>query len=133
MSSISHYGTCYAQNEKTLPEYYAAIRAGGLATRVGYNMSFDDQVRKFVIMGLMCRPYLDVTEVEEKFGITFREYFAEALLKLGPLADDGLVVDGGSRIYVTGDGRLFLRNIAICFDAHTDMAKRRQQLYSRTV
>ena len=36
MSSISHFGGVYAQNFKTLQQYYAAVDSGTLATHVGY-------------------------------------------------------------------------------------------------
>ncbi len=45
-------------------------------------MTRDDEVRKFVIMRLMCDLELDKREVEQRFGIKFDEYFAEALVKL---------------------------------------------------
>jgi oxygen-independent coproporphyrinogen-3 oxidase len=45
------------------------------ATRVGYRMTDDDQIRKFVIMHLMCDLELDTTQVERKFGIVFDTYF----------------------------------------------------------
>jgi len=54
MSAISHFRESYAQNTKNLPEYYRALDEGKFATRVGYRMTDDDQIRKFVIMRLMC-------------------------------------------------------------------------------
>src|SRR5689334_21668143 len=115
MSSISHFGTTYAQNAKTLPAYYAAVGAGKFATEVGYRMTTDDELRKYVIMRLMCDLTLDVAEVERKFGVTFASYFAASLEKLAPLIADGLVTELPRRYDVTPAGRLFLRNIAMCF------------------
>jgi oxygen-independent coproporphyrinogen-3 oxidase len=60
--------------------------------------------------------------------------FAESLEKLRPLADDGLVDIEAGRITATPLGRLFIRNVAMCFDAHLPTAERRQApTFSRTV
>ena len=133
LSSISHFDTYYAQNFKTLLEYQTAIEKRGFATHAGYAMTVDDQIRKFVIMRLMCHLYLDVTEVEEKFRIRFSDYFDASLSKLQSLADDNLVTISNREIYVTSIGRLFLRNIAMCFDAYLKPQTVDRPLYSRTV
>ncbi len=133
MSAISHYGTTYAQNEKTLREYYAAIDAGRFATHVGYRMTADDVLRKFVILRLMCDLSLDKSEVERKFAIIFDEYFAPSLVALEPLIADELIVPTHGALDVTSKGRLFLRNIAMCFDAYLAAKQKQQHLYSKTV
>lgn len=133
MSAISHFGTYYGQNAKTLQEYYRAIDAGTFATRVGYRMTPDDQLRKSVIMRLMCDLQLDTVRLGKEFEIHFDEYFREALEKLRPLIDDGLVTRTPELLTVTSPGRLFLRNIAMCFDAYLLEDRQRTPLYSRTV
>lgn len=132
MSSIGHFGTTYAQNAKTLPEYYEAIGSGRFATAVGYGMTPDDRVRKFVIMKLMCDLSLNIREVEQKFGIEFGQYFDRSIRRLQPLLDDGLVEVSPAEITVTSPGRLFLRNIAMCFDAYV-AENAGKPLYSKTV
>jgi oxygen-independent coproporphyrinogen-3 oxidase len=133
MSAISHYGTTYAQNAKTLPEYYRSIDAGAFPTRVGYRMTPDDQLRKFVIMRLMCDLELDTQAAGRMFEIDFNDYFRESLGQLEPLIADGLVESAPGSLAVTPAGRLFLRNIALCFDAHLAEKKAGAPLYSRTV
>jgi oxygen-independent coproporphyrinogen-3 oxidase len=133
MSAISHYGTTYAQNAKTLPDYYAALDKGTFPTHLGYRMSFDDEVRKFVIMQLMCNLSVRAQEVGSKFGIDFDEYFAESLQKLGRLIKDGLVTHSLEGLSITALGRMFLRNIAMCFDAHLETLQKERPLYSKTV
>ncbi len=133
LSSISHFDTYYAQNFKTLLEYQTAIEKRSFATHAGYAMTADDQIRKFVIMRLMCHLYLDITEVEQKFGIRFGDYFETSLSKLQSLADDGLVTISDREIHVSATGRLFLRNIAMCFDAYLKPQTADRPLYSRTV
>jgi oxygen-independent coproporphyrinogen-3 oxidase len=96
-------------------------------------MSSDDLLRKHIIMRLMCDLAIDTRDVEEKFGIGFDNYFGEALKGLEPLLDDGLMESSGGRLSVTMDGRLFLRNIAMCFDAHLVPRREGKMMYSRTV
>lgn len=133
MSAISHFGTYYSQNAKTLPEYSHSIEKGRFATVVGYQMTRDDEIRKEVIMRLMCDLRLEKEDFSRDYGIDFDEYFAESLKKLRPLIDDDLLVTD-DEFAVTAHGRLFLRNIAMCFDAYLSPAPKEQQpLYSRTV
>jgi oxygen-independent coproporphyrinogen III oxidase len=133
MSAISHFGTNYAQNAKTLPEYYRSINEGKFATSVGYRMTPDDQLRKFVIMRLMCDLGLDTVDTGKRFEINFDSYFRDSLEKLQPLIEDGLVTSAPGFLSVTSPGRLFLRNIAMCFDAYLEESPQRKPLYSRTV
>ncbi len=133
MSSISHFGNVYAQNFKSLPEYYAALNAAKLPTHVGYRMSQDDHIRKYVIMRLMCDLELDKIAVERKFGIDFDEYFGSSLSSLQQFIEDGIVRHTGRWITVVDAGRLVLRNIAMCFDAHLDRAESHTPVFSRTI
>jgi oxygen-independent coproporphyrinogen-3 oxidase len=118
VSSISKVGDAYAQNAKTLPEYYAAIDAGGLAVQRGVQLTEDDRIRRDVIQRLMCATRLDFGAVDAQFGIRFEEYFAPELAALVPLQDDGLVEREGRGLRITGRGRLLMRNVAMPFDAH---------------
>jgi|AMFO01.1.fsa_nt_gi oxygen-independent coproporphyrinogen-3 oxidase len=133
MSSISQFRDVYAQNHKKIPDYYAALDRGGLATAVGYRLNRDDHIRRRVIMGLMCDFSLDFRAIEEEFGIRFREYFADSLPKLAPFVEDGLVELREDGIEVAPAGRLVIRNIAMCFDAYLEELRRRGARFSKTV
>jgi oxygen-independent coproporphyrinogen-3 oxidase len=133
MSSISHFQSSYAQNQKNLQEYYGAIDAGRLATRVGYRMTDDDRLRKHVIMRLMCDLELDIPAVEARFGIDFRRYFESSLQALEEYEADGLVEVTAATIAIPGAGRLLLRNIAMCFDAYLPSMTAGKPVFSRTV
>jgi oxygen-independent coproporphyrinogen-3 oxidase len=133
MSSISHFQNIYAQNTKNLPDYYAALDEGQFATHVGYRMTPDDQIRKFVIMRLMCDLELDTAAVERRFTIRFDDYFAQSLETLGQFVNDGLVEVAPGKIRIVGAGRLLLRNIAMCFDAYLDAMTAGKPIFSRTV
>jgi oxygen-independent coproporphyrinogen-3 oxidase len=133
MSAIGHFQDTYHQNAKVLRDYYAALDRHTLATATGYHMSEDDHIRKDVIMRIMCEMEVEKLPIEERYGIRFDEYFAEALVKLEPLEEDGLVLVHPDRIVVDGMGRLVVRNIAMCFDAYVDKIIREKPIFSKTV
>ena len=55
------------------------------------------------------------------------------LYGLSALEQDGLVRVSDAQITVTERGRIFLRNVAMCFDAYLDAANAATPRYSRTV
>jgi oxygen-independent coproporphyrinogen III oxidase len=118
ISAISQLDDAYAQNEKGLKEYYAALDAGRLPIYRGYRLTEEDDLRRHVIMRLMSTFGLDIPKVEARCGIRFAEHFADALEALEEPAADGLVRLSGERIEVTEAGRFFIRNIAMPFDAY---------------
>jgi oxygen-independent coproporphyrinogen-3 oxidase len=132
ITSIGQFARMYAQNAKTLPEYYAALDAGRVSTHVGYRLSDDDVLRRDVIMTLMCDFALDKRAVEKTYGIVFDEYFADVPERLQELVDDGLVTITPDTITVNGMGILVIRNVAMAFDAYLP-AQREKQIFSRTV
>jgi oxygen-independent coproporphyrinogen-3 oxidase len=69
----------------------------------------------------MCQGEVPVAALERRYAIDFDRYFADALRKLRPLEADGLVRREPGRIRVTTQGRLLLRNIAMCFDRYLDL------------
>jgi oxygen-independent coproporphyrinogen-3 oxidase len=133
MSGISQLGNCYAQNHKSLKEYYGAIDAGQLPTRSGYRLDADDHLRRDVIMRLMCHSVLDTKAVDSEFGIDFHTYFSDSITKLQRFIDEGLVSVGSDSIEVTPMGRLVIRNIAMCFDRYLDDMRSDKPIFSRTV
>jgi oxygen-independent coproporphyrinogen-3 oxidase len=120
VSAISKVGDSFSQNPRDLPSWQAAIDDGRLPVFRGMRLSEDDQLRADLIQQLMCQGEIPITALERRYGIRFRDYFADALEKLQPLADDGLVRLEANRITVTSQGRLLLRNIAMCFDRYLE-------------
>jgi oxygen-independent coproporphyrinogen-3 oxidase len=96
-------------------------------------MTPDDEVRKFVIMRLMCDLELEKREVESRFEIVFDEYFFDALVKLKEFIPLGLLSLESDRIVVSDSGRFVLRNIAMCFDAYLPVMTKEKPIFSRTV
>ena len=120
ISSISQSADGFRQNIKDLPRYQAALEAGKLPVVKGYEQTDEDKLRSDVIMRLMCDLALDFGAMSEKWQIDFREHFAEAIGQLAEPAADGLIVWTDQGFAVTERGRLFVRNLAMCFDAYLD-------------
>lgn len=120
VSAISHVGDTYSQNARDLVAWQHAIDEGRLPVLRGMRLSEDDQLRADLIQQLMCQGEVATGALERRYAITFGVYFADALRRLQPMVDDGLVRIDGDRIAATERGRLLLRNIAMCFDRYLD-------------
>jgi oxygen-independent coproporphyrinogen-3 oxidase len=117
-TAISLLDNTYAQNHKDLADYYQAIDAGHLATWRGVQLTEDDELRRDVISQLICHFHLNFPKIEQKWGIVFKEYFADALNNMQPMVEDGLVELKENDLYVTPKGRLLIRNVCMLFDAY---------------
>jgi oxygen-independent coproporphyrinogen-3 oxidase len=133
MASISNFGGVYAQNAKTLTEYYAMIEKHGLATVHGHRMTADDHIRNTVIMDLMCKGIAVKDTIGRKYGIEFDDYFGVALTRMEGCVADSLVTNDPDALRILPQGWYFLRNVAMCFDAYLDELLKQEKLFSRTV
>ncbi len=134
VSAISQFQNIYAQNLKNIKDYYERVETDEAATNVGYRMTFDDHVRKETIMQLMCHLQIDKRAIEQKFGIDFEHYFAADLPKLDLFIADELLENNSERIFIKGAGKLIIRNVAMCFDAHlAEITKVNKPVFSKTV
>jgi oxygen-independent coproporphyrinogen-3 oxidase len=118
VSAISKVGASFAQNVKTLPEYYAALREGRLPVERGLVLDQDDLVRRDAIMALMCQGRLDFEPIERSHGIVAADYFAKELERLRAMAADGLVTIEPRAVQVTSMGWFFVRAVAMVFDRY---------------
>ena len=120
VSAISHIGDSFSQNPRDLPSWQIALDEGRLPVARGMRLDEDDQLRADLIQRLMCQGEVPIDALERRYAIDFATYFAEALARLRPLVADGLVRIRPDSITVTSQGRLLLRNIAMCFDRYLD-------------
>jgi oxygen-independent coproporphyrinogen-3 oxidase len=118
VTSIGKVDNTYAQNRRTLDEYYADMDAGRSPVFRGIELNRDDEIRRDVITRLICHFVLDFGAVERAWGIDFQDYFRDALSTLQPMQADGLVEVDGNGIRVLPKGRLLIRNICMTFDAY---------------
>lgn len=118
MSSISQTDGSFYQNHKELPDYIAALEAGRLPVERGYLLSTDDRQRRSIISDIMCGRGLDYASLTRRLGHDFATTYAVELASLADLEADGLLQRHEQSLTITELGRLFLRIIAMRFDAH---------------
>ncbi len=131
LTSIGEGQSHYAQNYKDMPSYEAAIDSGILPFEKGVKLSYDDELRKAVIMDLMANFRLDIKKIEIDFKIDFKEYFKEDLKALKEYKD--FVNMDENFIKVNETGVLLIRNIAMCFDAYMKNISEDKKVFSKTV
>jgi oxygen-independent coproporphyrinogen-3 oxidase len=133
VTSIGDGVDYYIQNFKKLDEYESAIDAGKLPVFKGYSLNDDDILRQYVIMELMSNFSLNMKRTEEKFGINFKEYFADALEALKEFADAELLTISEEKIEANETGAMLIRNISMPFDAYLNNIPEDKRRFSKTI
>lgn len=118
VSSIAQVGNIFAQNYKTLEEYYQALDNNILPIAKGKLINADDIVRRRVIMQLICNFNLEFSTIEQEFAIDFQEYFADELKALKEFIADGFLSITAHNITIYNQGKFFIRLICMVFDAY---------------
>ena len=118
VTSIGMVGPSYAQNMRSMDEYYQRIDSGKLAVFKGIELNRDDLIRRDVITQLICNFTLTMSDVEQKWQINFPDYFSVELKNFKEMQEDGLVEITDDAIHVQPKGRLLIRNICMQFDAY---------------
>ncbi|MGZ5247210.1 MAG: oxygen-independent coproporphyrinogen III oxidase [Flavitalea sp.] len=113
VSSISDTGSAFAQNNKTIHDYYEKIGAGELAIEKGYFLSEEDLAFRKYILDLICKGFV-------RFAPEHQDLIeARSAEKLEDLEHDGLIeLNGFESIKVTAKGRNFIRNICSAIDQY---------------
>jgi len=134
VSAIGDLGGAFAQNTKKLNRYKDALDSRLPPIERGFERSKDDEIRRDVIQSLMCNFFLDIRAIERAHRIEFASYFADPLRELdqGP-GSNGFLTRTPEAIEVTPQGRLFVRNICMVFDAYLKSHEGGKQVFSRTV
>jgi oxygen-independent coproporphyrinogen-3 oxidase len=128
VSSISDSWYGFAQNVKSIEEYYHLIDEGIIPVYRGHILNKEDlKIRKH-ILNLMC--HFKTSWIDET--MTFNE-LPEALIKLKEFEHDGLIEFKDKALNVTEKGRPFIRNICMAFDLLLQRRKPDTQLFSMTI
>lgn len=138
VTGISDVQGAFAQTTRPLSHYYEAVSAGRFATERGVRLTDDDQRRRALITQLMCNFWVDLRGHSGVAPNRLHEepcdqdYFAPELAQLDGFRADGLLRLADGQLEVTPLGRLFVRNIAMVFDAYLKHPQARPT-FSRTV
>jgi len=129
VSSISDLGVAFAQNHKTIHEYYQSIENNELPVTKGYFLSEEDVTFRKYILQVSC---MGSTTFQEK---DLPLLAAFTLPELQSLEQDGLVHFDKQHIEVTALGRHFIRNICKAFDLHLlrNVQPSEKNLFSRAI
>jgi len=127
VSSISDAGNAFAQNEKTLHDYYASVNAGNLPVTKGFILSEEDVAFRKYILDISCK---GETSFEEKHLPLLEKY---TFRKLKDLAKDKLVNWSKHGVKLTPQGHYFIRNICSAFDLFLLRAEPLKQVFSKAI
>lgn len=112
---VSAIGDCwwgYGQNEKTVEKYYERLNANELPIFRGHVLTREDLILRRHILQLMC--HFETTWFDSKDQC---QALYEALARLEELEKDCLVSIEPYHLKVTPEGRSYIRNISMAFDA----------------
>jgi len=127
VSSISDTGNAFAQNKKTLHDYYGAIEEGKFAIKKGYILTDEDLVFKKYILDISCK---GSTEFLPSSLPTLEKL---CFSKLDEFAKDGLIEWNTDGLKLAGQGRYFLRNICSVFDLYMQRSNPTDQIFSKAI
>jgi len=133
VSSIGETPFSQMQNTKKLSRYYSMLEGGQLATEKGYRLTADDRLRRDVIQSLMCNFFVDLQRVDREYEMNSATYFDAEMTELETMQREGFVKVGEKSIEVTELGQLFVRNVAMIFDAYLKQASDGRPRFSKTV
>jgi oxygen-independent coproporphyrinogen-3 oxidase len=128
VSSISDSKYAFAQNVKVVEDYLQIVNGGELPVFKGHLLTQEDLVIRKHILNIMCKGDTNWNYRAEPFGSLF-----PALIRLKPLADDGLIVLTSTGLRVTPEGKPFLRNICMMLDARLWAGSSTSQQFSMAV
>jgi oxygen-independent coproporphyrinogen-3 oxidase len=128
VSAIGDSWRAFAQNEKLVETYQARVEKGELPLLRGHVLTDEDQVIRRHILNLMTR-----MRTEWNSTSTRCDHLETVRERLTELEHDGLVQTSDQVCQVTEQGRPFLRNICMAFDARLIRQAPATQLFSRTI
>ena len=127
VSSISDSGTAYAQNEKTLQDYYMRVSSGQLAIKKGIFLNTEDLHFKRYILDISCK---GKTLFNEDDLPLLKEY---SFPQLALLAADELIDYNETGVIVTPVGQHFIRNICSAFDLYLQRNAFTKTVFSKSI
>lgn len=133
VSAISTIENHYTQNVKKLDAYYRLLDDDRLPIEKGYKLNNDDEIRRDVINTLLCQFELNYAEIENRFGIVFKDYFHDTFADLSHLHQDGLITLSDDGFKILNKGRLLARSVCKLFDAHAEQDESLSQRFSRII
>ncbi len=127
VSSISDSWYAFAQNVKTIEEYYQKLENNELPVFKGHILNEEDLLIRRHILNLMC-----LLETQWNDNLLEQKY-PEIIERLKEFEADGLLELKNNAIIVKEEGRSFIRNICMAFDLRMMRNAPQTKLFSMTV
>jgi oxygen-independent coproporphyrinogen-3 oxidase len=128
VSSISDSWYSFAQNVKSIEDYYQLLEWDKLPVVKGHILTEEDLIIRKHILNLMCN--FETTWSE---GSNYFKEIPEILIQLKEMENDGLLTIANETIKVTEAGKPFVRNICMAFDLHLKRKAPETSLFSMTI
>jgi oxygen-independent coproporphyrinogen III oxidase len=128
VSAIGDSWLGFAQNVKTLKEYYLLLKTDTLPVMRGHILTAEDLTIRTHILNLMCH----FETSWDNNSLKFPE-LPEALSQLSEMEADTLVEISESTLKVTEKGKPYVRNVCLPFDLRLQRNKPETKLFSMTV
>ncbi len=127
VSSISDIYYGFAQNEKTIHDYYERVNSGNIPVFKGYFLDQTDQAMRKYILDIACngKTAFQISDLE-----TLKKY---AFPELEKLAADNLIHWNEQGLQITELGLNFLRNICRPFDLKSLQLKTDKNTFSKAI
>lgn len=134
MSGIAQVGNAYLQRHRIVQHWTKGVQELGSTYGKGYILNHDDQVRKELIMDIMCFRPIVWNKLSEKYDINARDYFKSEISELASFEEDELLITNEIGFEITDKGRLFVRNISMVFDAYLKKSEvEAEPIFSKTI
>ena len=128
VSSISDSWYSFAQNVKTIEEYYKELALDRLPIMRGHLLTNEDLIIRRHILNLMCQFETSWSKESDYF-----EEIPSVISNLKEMENDSLIQIEENRILVTEAGKPFVRNICMAFDLRLIRKAPETELFSMTV
>jgi oxygen-independent coproporphyrinogen III oxidase len=128
VSAISDSWDMFVQNEKQLEAYEERVNRDEIPVFRGHRLNHEDLVLRKHILNLMTRLETDWESPDLNLS-----YLDDIETKLAEAESDGLVRIGRRHCEITPEGKAFLRNVCMAFDARLARKTPETQIFSRTV
>lgn len=128
VSAISDSWTGFAQNVKTIEEYYELLDRKELPLYRGHILTAEDEKLRKHILNLMCNLETSWNDEDQKFS-----ELPDVLINLKEMEADGLIEIDKDKLTIKEEGRPFVRNVCMAFDLLLQRSKPGTRLFSMTV
>ena len=128
VSSISDSWYAFAQNEKTIENYYARLEQNELPLLRGHLLTKEDLIIRKHILNLMCQFETSWNDSQMQF-----KELPMILNQLKVMEHDGLIEIKEHKISITEKGKPFVRNVCMAFDLHLMRKAPETKLFSMTI